>query len=104
MRSGQNHMGLGGRAGGREWSGSIKAGRLAGEKSRWQSQGEPPDRNLGMPQGSRDPVRSDLLRVAMDGWRPKGRASRAGRGITNHSNEKDTSNSYLDLTMDQALL
>lgn len=48
--------GLGGRVGGREWGGSVKAGRRGGEKPRLQSQREPPDRNLGTPQGSRDSV------------------------------------------------
>lgn len=73
-------MGPGGRAGGREWGGSIKAGRLAGEKPRWQSQGEPPDRNLGMPQGSRGSVGLDLLKMATGGRRLKGGASWARQG------------------------
>ena len=50
MRLGQTVWGCGGRAGGRESGGSVKAGRQGGEKPRWQSQREPPDRDLGIPQ------------------------------------------------------
>lgn len=73
-------MGLGGRAGGREWGGSIKAGRLGGAKPGWPSQGELPDRNMGLPQDSRDSVRLDLLRMARGGWRPKQGASWVRQG------------------------
>lgn len=38
--------------GGAEWDGSVKAGR-EGEKAKWQSHREPPDRNLGTSEESR---------------------------------------------------
>lgn len=69
------------------WDGNVKAGREGGQKPRWQSHREPPDRTWGSAkapgtESCKDGL--DLLRVANTDGGP-------GEDITNHSKEKNTS-------------